>query len=92
MISDLNISYVMEGVRVNLSVEDDHYDNLPYNVGEMLVKLIEDANLNPEIIHQILKNRFVELETNPPTEAWCDSKYYKICIYQLTYRKFYRTQ
>lgn len=74
MISDLNISYVMEGVRVNLSVEDDHYDNLPYNVGEMLVKLIEDANLNPEIIHQILKNRFVELETNPPTEAWCDSK------------------
>ena len=48
--------------------------NLPYNVGEMLVKLIEDANLNPEIIHQILKNRFVELETNPPTEAWCDSK------------------
>lgn len=74
MISDLNISYVMEGVRVNLSVEDDHYENLPYNVGEMLVKLIEDANLNPEIIHQILKNRFVELETNPPTEAWCDSK------------------
>ena len=74
MISDLNISYVMEGVRVNLSVEDDHYDNLPYNVGEMLVKLIEDANLNPEIIHQILKNRFVELETNPPTQAWCDSK------------------
>ena len=74
MISDLNISYVMEGVRVNLSVEDDHYDNLPYNVGEMLVKLIEDANLNPEIIYQILQNRFVELETNPPTEAWCDSK------------------
>ena len=74
MIRDLNISYVIDGMRVNLSVEDDHYDNLPYNVGEMLVKLIEDANLNPEIIHQILKNRFVELETNPPTEAWCDSK------------------
>ena len=74
MIRDLNISYVMEGVRVNLSVEDDHYENLPYIVGDMLVKLIEDANLNPEIIHQILKNRFVELETNPPTEAWCDSK------------------
>ena len=74
MIRDLNISYVIDGVKVNLSVEDDHYENLPYNVGEMLVKLIEDANLNPEIIHQILKNRFVELETNPPTEAWCDSK------------------
>ena len=74
MIRDLNISYVIDGMKVNLSVEDDHYDNLPYNVGEMLVKLIEDANLNPEIIHQILKNRFVELETNPPTEAWCDSK------------------
>ena len=74
MIRDLNISYVIDGMRVNLSVEDDHYDNLPYNVGEMLVKLIEDANLNPEIIHQILKNKFVELETNPPTEAWYDSK------------------
>ena len=74
MIRDLNISYVIDGMRVNLSVEDDHYDNLPYNVGEMLVKLIEDANLNPEIIHQILKNKFVELETNPPTEAWNDSK------------------
>ena len=74
MIRDLNISYVMEGVRVNLSVEDDRYENLPYNVGDMLVKLIEDANLNPEIIHQILKNKFVELETNPPTEAWADSK------------------
>lgn len=74
MISDLNISYVMEGVRVNLSVEDDRYENLPYNVGDMLVKLIEDANLNPEIIYQILKNKFVELETNPPTDAWDDSK------------------
>lgn len=74
MIRDLNISYVMEGVRVNLSVEDDHYENLPYNVGDMLVKLIEDADINPEIIHQILKNKFVELETNPPTEAWYDSK------------------
>ena len=74
MIRDLNISYVIDGMRVNLSVEDDHYDNLPYNVGEMLVKLIEDANLNPEIIYQILQNRFVELETNPPTEAWDDSK------------------
>ena len=74
MIRDLNISYVIDGMRVNLSVEDDHYDNLPYNVGEMLVKLIEDANLNPEIIYQILQNRFVELETNPPTEAWNDSK------------------
>ena len=74
MIRDLNISYVIDGVKVNLSVEDDHYENLPYNVGEMLVKLIEDANLNPEIIYQILQNRFVELETNPPTEAWCDSK------------------
>ena len=74
MIRDLNISYVIEGVKVNLSVEDDHYENLPYNVGEMLVKLIEDANLNPEIIYQILQNRFVELETNPPTEAWNDSK------------------
>ena len=74
MIRDLNISYVMEGVRVNLSVEDDHYENLPYNGGDMLVKLIEDADINPEIIHQILKNKFVELETNPPTEAWYDSK------------------
>ena len=74
MIRDLNISYVMEGVRVNLSVEDDHYENLPYNVGDMLVRLIEDADINPEIIHQILKNKFVELETNPPTEAWYDSK------------------
>ena len=74
MIRDLNISYVIDGVKVNLSVEDDHYDNLPYNVGEMLVKLIEDANLNPEIIYQILENNF-ELETkNPPTEAWDDSK------------------
>lgn len=74
MIRDLNISYVIDGVKVNLSVEDDHYENLPYNVGDMLVKLIEDANLNPEIIYQILKNKFVELETNPPTEAWDDSK------------------
>lgn len=74
MIRDLNISYVMEGVRVNLSAEDDHYENLPYNVGDMLVKLIEDADLNPEIIYQILKNEFVGLETNPPTEAWDDSK------------------
>lgn len=74
MIRDLNISYVMEGVRVNLSVEDDCYENLPYNVGDMLVKLIEDADLNPEIIYQILKNEFAELETNPLTEAWDDSK------------------
>ena len=39
MIKDLTISYVCNGVKTTLTIEDDHYDNMPYNLADMFEKL-----------------------------------------------------
>ena len=40
MIRDLTISYVCNGVKTTLMIEDDHYDNLPYNLADMFEKVV----------------------------------------------------
>ena len=39
MIQDLTISYVCEGIETTLTIKDDHYDNLPYNLADMFEKV-----------------------------------------------------
>ena len=58
MIKDLTISYVCNGVKTTLTIEDDHYDNMPYNLANMFKKVIRESNVNSQIIIEELKNAF----------------------------------
>ena len=58
MFSDLTISYVCNGIKTTLSIEDDHYDNLPYKLADMFAKVIRESDANPQIVIENLKNAF----------------------------------
>lgn len=58
MIQDLTISYVCDGIKTTLTVEDDHYDNIPYNLADIFEKVIRESDANPQIVIDNLKNAF----------------------------------
>ena len=58
MISDLKISYISNGIKTNLTIEDEHYDNLPYKLAEMFAKVVRESDANPQIVIENLKNAF----------------------------------
>ena len=62
MIKDLTISYVCNGVKTTLTIEDDHYDNMPYNLADMFEKVIREPDANPQMVIENLKVAFVEYE------------------------------
>ena len=59
MIQDLTISYVCNGVKTTLTIEDDHYDNMPYNLEDMFEKVIRESDANPQMVIENLKVAFV---------------------------------
>ena len=62
MIQDLTISYVCNGIETTLTIKDEHYDNMPYNLADMFVKVIRESDANAQIVIERLKNTF-EYET-----------------------------
>ena len=58
MISDLTINYVCNGIKTTLTIEDDHYDNMPYKLADMLEKVIRESDPNPPMLIETLKNAF----------------------------------
>ena len=58
MIQDLAISYVCNGIETTLTIKDDHYDNMPYNLADMFAKVIRESDANPQIVIEMLKNTF----------------------------------
>lgn len=58
MIEDLTISYVEDGIETTITVKDDCYDNMPYNIADMFEKVIRESNANPQIVIEKLKNAF----------------------------------
>lgn len=58
MIQDLTISYTCNGIKSNLTIEDESYDNLPYNLANMFEKVIRESNANHQIVIEELKNAF----------------------------------
>lgn len=58
MIEDFVISYVCNGIETTLTIKDDHYDNLPYNLADMFAKVIRESDANPQIVIENLKNAF----------------------------------
>ena len=58
MIQDLTINYVFNGIKTTLTIEDEHYDNMPYNLADIFAKVIRESNANPQIVMDNLKNAF----------------------------------
>ena len=58
MIQDLIMSYVCNGVKTTLTIEDEHYDNMPYKLADMFEKVIRESDANPQIVIENLKNAF----------------------------------
>ena len=58
MIEDLTISYVCNGIETTLTIKDEHYDNMPYNLADMFAKVIRDSDANAQIVIERLKNTF----------------------------------
>ena len=58
MIQDFVISYISNGIKTNLTIEDEHYDNLPYKLAEMFAKVVRESDANPQIVIENLKNAF----------------------------------
>lgn len=58
MIHDLTISYVCNGIETTLTIKDDCYDNMPYNLADMFEKVIRESDANPQIVIENLKNAF----------------------------------
>ena len=58
MIQDLTISYVSNGIETTLTIQDDHYDNMPYNLADMFEKVIRESDANPQIVIENLKSAF----------------------------------
>ena len=58
MIQDFVISYISNGVKTTLTIEDEHYDNLPFKLADMFAKVIRESDANPQMIIENLKNAF----------------------------------
>ena len=58
MITDLTISYVCNGIETTLTIKDDHYDNMSYNLADIFEKVIRESDANPQIVIENLKSAF----------------------------------
>ena len=58
MIENLTISYVCNGIQTALTIIDEHYNNIPYNLANMFEKVIRESDANPQIIIENLKSAF----------------------------------
>ena len=58
MIQDFVISYVCNGIKTTLTIEDEHYDNLPFKLADIFAKVIRESDANPQIVIENLKNAF----------------------------------
>ncbi len=58
MIKDLTISYVCNGIETTLTIRDEHYDNMPYNLADIFAKVIRESDANAQIVIENLKSAF----------------------------------
>lgn len=58
MIEDLTISYVSNGIETTLTIKDEYYDNMPYNLADIFAKVIRESDANVQIVIERLKNTF----------------------------------
>ena len=58
MIQDLTISYVCNGIETTLTIKDDNYNNMPYNLADIFEKVIRESDVNAQIVIENLKGVF----------------------------------
>ena len=58
MIEELTIRYVCNGIETTLTIKDEYYDNMPYNLADIFAKVIRDSDANAQIVIERLKNTF----------------------------------
>ena len=58
MIHNLTISYVRTGIETTLTIKDEHYDNMPYNLADIFEKVIRESDANPQTVIENLKSAF----------------------------------
>ena len=73
MIQDLTISYVCNGIETTLTIKDEHYDNMPYNLADMFEKVIRESDANAQIVIDNLKSVF-EYDYDPLNVAEDDEE------------------
>lgn len=62
MIDKINISYIVDGIKVNLSIpQEEVTENLPYNLANMFSRLVKDTNANPALVIEDIK-QYLEVE------------------------------
>lgn len=62
MIYNINISYIVDCIEVNLSIpQEEVVENLPYNLANMFSRLINDTNANPALVIEEMK-QYLEVE------------------------------
>ena len=50
MFRDLTVSYVNDGIETTLTINDDCYENLPYNLAAIFSKVVKETNANSKIV------------------------------------------
>ena len=58
MIENLTITYVCNGIETTLTIKDEYYDNMPYNLADIFAKVIRESDANAQILIESLKNTF----------------------------------
>ena len=58
MIQDLTISYVCNGIESTLTIRDEHYNNIPYDLANIFEKVIRESDANPQIVIENLESVF----------------------------------
>lgn len=58
MIEDLTIRYVCNGIETTLTIKDEYYDNMPYNLADMFVKVIRESDASAQVVIDVLKSAF----------------------------------
>lgn len=61
MVDNIKISYSLNGIKVTLSLEDT--DNLPYDLAEMFIKVIDDSDANSQIVIDELVSNYGDDES-----------------------------
>ena len=56
MVDEINISYIVDGIEVNLVLPKYEVEyNLPYDLANMFSRLVKDTNVNPALIIENMK-------------------------------------
>lgn len=50
MIDNIKINYTLKNGSINVTLSIKDTDNLPYDLAEMFIKVIDDSNVSPKVV------------------------------------------